>query len=146
MDNPTWHFVAGEFNPNGIPTGLAYTDPELWIDLLQYVPPYVPRQAFVDLNMTWCDEVDVSFDDHLADITVPILAVGAAGGAAPVPFTPWLTASQDIGQLTIQFLPDELHWLDFGHGDLLMAGNADAEVWQPILDWLIDHREERTYP
>jgi len=146
VDNPTWHFVAGEFNAYGIPTGLAYTDPELWIDLLQYVPPYVPRQTFVDMNTTWCDEVDVPFDDYLADVEVPILAVGAAGGAVPEPYTPWLTASRDIEQLTVQFLPDELHMLDFGHGDLFMAGNAEAEVWRPILDWLVAHRAERTYP
>jgi hypothetical protein len=144
LDSPSWHFVAGQFE-GGMPIGLAFTEPELWIDLLQFVPPFVPRQTIVDVNTARCDEVDVPFDDHLGDIAVPIFAVGAAGGAAPEHHTPWLTASTDIEHLTVQFLPSELHMLDFGHGDLMMAGNAKSEVWQPILDWIIEHRSERTY-
>ncbi len=102
----------------------------------------------VDVNTARCDDpdYDVPFDDHLGDIVVPILAVGAAGGAAPEATTPWLTASRDITQHTVQFMPDQLRMLDFGHGDLMMAGNAASEVWLPMLDWMMDRREERTYP
>jgi len=88
----------------------------------------------------------VPFDDHLGDVAVPILAVGAAGGAAPQPYTHSLTSSQDIEQFTIQFLPDELHFLDFGHADLTLANDAEALVWQPILEWILDHRSSKTYP
>lgn len=144
MDNP-WHFVAGQFE-GFVPVGLTYTDPDLWIDLLQRVPPYVPRQVMVDVNRARCDADDVPFDDYLGEITVPIYAVGAAGGAALVQHTPWLTASSNIQQLKVQFLPDEWRMLDFGHGDLMMAENAESEVWQPILDWIKDHRSERAFP
>ena len=146
IDNPLWHFVGGVFNEYGIPTGLSFTEPELLIDLFISVPPYVPRQTNIDLNTARCDEVDVPFDDQLVDVTVPILTVGAAGGAAPQPHTPSLTASLDVSQFTVQFLPDELHFLDFGHADLATANNAEALVWQPILDWILDHRSSRTYP
>jgi hypothetical protein len=145
IDDP-WHFVGGDFNDYGIPTGLSFTEPGLWVDLLMSVPPYVPRQALIDVNTARCDEVDVPFDDQLGEIAVPILAVGAAGGAAPQPYTHSLTASRDIEQFTIQFLPDELHFLDFGHADLAFANDAEALVWQPILDWILDHRSSKTYP
>jgi hypothetical protein len=146
IDAPTWHFVAGEFNEFGLPTGLQFTDPDLWIDLLQYFPFYMPRQAMVDVNTTRCDEGEVPFDDYLGDITVPIFAVGAAGGAAPDPYTPSLTSSQDIEQFTVQLLPDYLHALDFGHADILTSSEAEGLVWQPILAWLTAHRAERTFP
>ena len=146
IDAPTWHFVAGEFNEYGLPTGLQFTDTELWIDLLQYVPFYLPRQAMVDVNTTRCDQEDVPFDDYLGDITVPIFAVGAAGGAAPDAYTPALTASRDIKELTVQFLPDDLHALDFGHADIFTASEAEQFVWWPILTWLTAHSEERTFP
>lgn len=146
IDNPLWHFVAGEFNEYGIPTGLSFTEPELWVDLLISIPPYVPRQTYIDVNTARCDEVDVPFDDHLGDVAVPILAVGAAGGAAPQPYTPSLTASRDVEQFTVQFLPYDLHFLDFGHADLVFANDAEALVWQPILDWILDHRSSKTYP
>ena len=146
IDSPLWHFVAGEFDQYPIPTGLKYTEPDLLVDLFMWVPPYVPRQTVIDLNTARCDEVDVAFDDQLADIAVPILTVGAAGGAAPQAFTPQLTASRDVSEHLVQFLPDELHFLDFGHADLLTANDAEALVWQEILDWIMDHRSSRTYP
>ena len=146
IDAPTWHFVAGEFNQFGLPTGLQFTEPDLWIDLLQYVPFYLPRQAMVDMNATRCGQDEVPFDDYLGDITVPIFALGAAGGAAPESYTPALTSSRDIEQLTVQFLPDDLHALDFGHADIFAASEAEDFAWQPILTWLTAHRAERTFP
>ena len=146
VDDPLWHFVGGEFNEFGIPTGLSFTEPDLLVDLFMSVPPYLPRQTLVDVSKARCDEVDVPFDDQLGEIAVPILAVGAAGGASPQSYTHSLTASQDVEQFTIQFLPDELHFLDFGHADLVTANDADILVWQPMLDWILDHKSSRTYP
>jgi hypothetical protein len=141
-----WHFVAGGFDPFPFPTGLFYTDADLWVDAAQAVPFYVPFQAFLDIDLTRCDEVDVPFDDYLSEIALPILAVGAAGGAAPAPYTPSLTASADIEPLTVQLLADGEAASDFGHADLFFAGNAEDLFWQPLLDWLLAHRENRTYP
>ena len=72
--------------------------------------------------------------------------VGAAGGAAPDAYTPSLTSSQDIEQFTVQFLPNDLHALDFGHADIFTANEAEGLAWQPILAWIKAHQEERTYP
>jgi len=146
MDSPLWHFAGGQFNEYGIPTGLSFTEPGLLVDLFMSVPPYVPRQANIDVNTARCDEVDVPFDDWLGEVAVPILTVGAAGGAAPVPYTPLLSASQDVSHIGVQFLDDELHFLDFGHADLLTANDAETLVWEKILDWMLDHRSSKIYP
>jgi hypothetical protein len=141
-----WHFVGGEFDELGIPTGLRFTDPELWVDLAQAGSYYLPLQAYVDLDTMQCDEVDVPFDDHLGEITLPILAVGAAGGASPYHYTASLTATKDFQEFTVQLLSDDEYMLDFGHADLFCATDAEELVWQPMLDWLLAHRERRTFP
>lgn len=142
-----WHFVAGEFNSFGIPTDLRFTESALWLDLMQQTPSYVPLQAEADLAWSRCQgAVEVGFDDHLSDITLPILDIDAAGGAGPGDYTASLTASADYQQLHVQLLSDSEAALDFGHADLFTASDADALVWAPLLDWLLDHRENRRYP
>jgi hypothetical protein len=140
-----WHFAGGEFNPFGIPIGLRFTDPRLWVDLIRAAPPFMPLRALLDLAKTRCGQVDVPFDDHLAAIALPILGVGAAGGAAPYHYTASLTASRDVETFTVQLLSNAERPFDFGHGDLFTATDAEALVWQPLLDWLIDHRSNNAY-
>lgn len=142
------HFVGAYFNDAGIPTDLRFTDITLWLQMLQRTPPYWPRQAGADLSFARCEAgVDVSFDDHLQDITVPILNVGAAGGAGlRGNYTASLTASEDLQSFLVQRLPDDQWMYDFGHADLFTATEAATHVWQPILNWIVDHRENRVYP
>ena len=140
-----WHFVGGEFNAFGIPVGLLYTDPALWIDVMRAAPPFMPLGANLDVATTRCDQVDVPFDDHLRAIRLPILAIGAAGGAAPQHHTASLTSSRDVESFTVQLLPNAAVPFDFGHADLFTATDAEALVWQPLLDWLVAHRSNNPY-
>jgi hypothetical protein len=139
-----WHFVGGEFNEDGIPTDLLYTKPQVWLDVLQNVPPFYPLQTTLDVDATVCNEVDVPFDDHLGEIALPILYIGAAGGAGGDRgyYTTTLTSSHDITTRLVQLQPDELQAIDYGHADLFFAtkpeGNAETLVWQPILNWIKD--------
>jgi hypothetical protein len=138
-----WHFVGSYLDANGIPYDLRYTEPRLWLDLLNAgVPPYSPWQSNLDLDAAWCDgAVDVPFDDHVPDIAVPILYVGAAGGYGDFGlYTTTLTRSTDVTTLVVRLLPDDERAMDFGHGDLVAAQDAETLVWQPILDWLTAHR------
>jgi len=139
------HFVGGEFDEEtGIPEDLLYTEDWLWVDLLQAVPPYVPIQALRDFSAVQCNEVDVPFDDHLGEIAIPILYVGAAGGEGQYGYyTTTLTASKDVTKFTVQLRPDEERMVDFGHADLFLARDAETLVWKPILDWIIAHRSKR---
>ena len=134
-----WHFVAGYLDTNQIPSDLRYTDSRVWRDLVGNVPPHFPMQADWDTDALFCG-VDVPFDRHLKDIAVPILYVGAAGGFGTYGYyTTTLTASTDITKFTVQFQPDDQRLVDFAHGDLFLAKNAETLVWQPVLDWIVAH-------
>jgi hypothetical protein len=142
------HFVGAYFNDAGIPTGLRFTNENLWLRLLQNTPPYWPLQASTDLDYARCETgPDVSFDDHIRDITVPIFNLGAAGGTGlGGNYTATLTASEDLQSFVVQMLPDDQWMYDFGHADLFTATDAATQVWQPILTWIVEHRENRVYP
>jgi len=138
------HFVGGYFDQSGNPTGLRYTDPRLWVDLLRAVPPYAaPTQVGVDLDSLECNR----FDYHLHEVTVPILYIGAAGGLSGRLgyYNATITASRDVTKFTVQLLPDDQVAYDFGHADLFTARDAQRLVWQPILNWLLAHRSDRAY-
>jgi len=138
---PDWHFVAGIFNDAGISTGLQYTDPHLWIDVLAAVPPYMPTRADLEANKIQCYQGLAPFEDHLRQVTLPILYVGAKGGTGELGYyTLPFTASTDITKFTVQLHPDDQSELDFGHADLFTASNAETLAWKPVLDWIMAHR------
>lgn len=87
---------------------------------------------------------DTPLDDGLAQITVPILHVGAKGGFGPSAYaSTTFTSSRDVTTITVQRLPDSDEAMDFGHVDTVLARDAETLVWQPILDWIMAHRENR---
>ena len=84
---------------------------------------------------------DVPFDDHIPEIAVPILYVGAAGGFGKSGlYTTTLTKSKDVTTFVVQRLPDDERMMDWGHGDLVAARDAKTFVWKPILAWIKAHR------
>jgi hypothetical protein len=139
-----WHFVGGYFDDSGMPYDLRFTEPRLWFDLLAHnEPPYAPVQLDVEGSAVQCGTPgrDARFADHLGDVTVPILYMGAAGGFGPWgEYTTTLTASKDVTIHIAQMLPDAQQSEDYGHGDLVAAKDAENLVWQPILNWLKAHR------
>ena len=138
---PSWHFVGGVFNDSGITTGLQYTDPWLWIDVIRVVPSYFSVKADLDTDKVSCYDVVAPYDEYLGKITLPILYVGAAGGTGEYGYHALTrTASTDITKFTVQLHPDDERALDFGHADNFTGTNAETLVWKPILDWLVAHR------
>jgi pimeloyl-ACP methyl ester carboxylesterase len=136
-----WHFVGGNLDENGIPDSLRFTEDRAWVDLMGNIPPHLPMQTNVDTDAAFCGEPQVTFDDHLGQITVPILFVGAAGGFGRAGFySVDLTSSKDAKKILVQLLPDDMRAMDWGHVDNILARDAQALVWQPILDWLTSHR------
>jgi hypothetical protein len=97
--------------------------------------------ADIDQERVTCYDVVAPFDDHLAEVTLPILYVGAAGGwGERAYYAVNLTGSTDITKSIVQLHPDSEPELDFGHADLFTATNAETLVWQPILNWLVTHK------
>jgi hypothetical protein len=143
---PSYHFAGGTFAaeplPSGlpVPTGLSYTNEPTWIAFLQRTAPFQPNRELADSDAAICGTPDVTFDDHLAEITVPVLYVGAGGGFGEFGvYTTTLLGSTDVTTNIVDLTPPEARLLDFGHADLFLARNARALVWRPILDWLRTH-------
>ncbi len=139
LNGQFWHFVGGYLDANGIPSDLRFTEARLWLDLLQNIPPHCTVQADFDVDATFCGKPNVPFDDHLGEIAVPILFVGTGGGFGQEGYyTTTLTASRDVTKFTVSVTGDRP--TDFGHADQFLSKDAQALVWQPILNWLKGHR------
>jgi hypothetical protein len=135
---PFYHFVGGHAGTS-VPTTLLYTQEAYWIDFLPGAAPYEPVNLFAQGEQLMCDVSDPHFfEDHLEDITVPILYVGAGGGFGEFGvYTTTLLGSQDITIHLVDLRPEEAQRIkDFGHVDLFLADDARTLVWQPILRWL----------
>jgi hypothetical protein len=128
-----WHFFGGT------PEEFYYTDPLRFFRGSINIPPYMPLQMFYDMSACGCDEEDVSFDDHIAEISVPILYLGAGGGSGTSgDYTSSLTASSDITNYLVS-IPSTDPASDYGHADLWFGYEADELVWDVLRQWLVDH-------
>ena len=138
---PFYHFTGGEVDAEtGLRTNLLYTQEEFWIDFLQGAAPYEPVNIFAQGEALICDEMDLPYDDHLAEITVPTLYVGAGGGFGEFgEYTTTLLGSTDVTIHLVDLRPDEQRIEDVGHADLFLADDAQNLVWKPILDWIKSH-------
>ncbi|MBN1414749.1 MAG: hypothetical protein JW973_06590 [Bacteroidales bacterium] len=132
-DTPFWHFFGGDMND------FLYSDPDRFIRFGMTLPPYMPAKTFYDLYACGCNEENVSFDDHIAQISLPILYIGAGGGMGTVGYyTGNLTSSNDITNFTVT-IPGVEPLYDFGHADLWIGYNANELVWEVLYKWLLVH-------
>lgn len=137
---PVYHFTGGTFDATGTPTGLLYSNERALFDFEAAASPFQPNQELADADAATCEATDVPFDDHLAEITVPVFYVGAGGGFGELGiYTTSLLGSTDVRTLVINKVPAEQRLLDYGHADLFLANDAQTLVWQPILDWVRAH-------
>lgn len=139
-DGATSHLVAGTFDGDGLPTGLQYTAVPGYIDFLQGASPYDPTRFVYEVAEVGCGETETPFDDNLGAIEVPVLGIGAAGGAGSDVFHTFsLLGSTDVTTVLVQLHEDGDEAIDFGHVDIWTADNAPDLVWQPILQWIDEH-------
>jgi hypothetical protein len=101
---------------------------------------FMPNLLWQEIDAVNCTSMDVSFDDYLHLISVPILYIGARGGSGAEAgfYTSSLTASSDITNQLVSVNSDPL--LDFGHMDMWVGDNADQLVWSNLRDWLKNHQ------
>jgi pimeloyl-ACP methyl ester carboxylesterase len=137
---PFYHFTGGTFDAQGKPSGLLYTNEQNLFSLEQGSSPVQPNQELADADAATCGQTNVHFDDHLAQITVPILYIGAGGGFGEFGlYTTSLLGSTDVTIHIVHKTAADQRLADFGHADLFLAGDAQTLVWQPILDWVRGH-------
>ncbi|MCJ7604059.1 MAG: hypothetical protein MUO63_21495 [Desulfobulbaceae bacterium] len=142
---PDYHYCAGTFGENGLPTDLQFTNYAFMLDFAFAVPSFQSLGEQIDGEALWCSD-DTPYDDHLAEITIPVYYVGAAGGfGAYGTYTlDLLESSSDKESLIIELYPDPPYppqavAIDYGHIDLLFADDAETLVWQPIYEWIMGH-------
>jgi len=139
-DTPFYHYLAGSFDEYGIPTGFQYANFDLTLDIGLAAPAYQSLAEIIDNEALTSDAVDLPYDDHLADIEIPVFYVGAAGGFGEYgAYTTSLLGSEDNCYMIVQLHSSEEVALDYGHTDLLWSSNAKTLVWSPILDWINCH-------
>lgn len=140
---PFYHFVGGTFDAQGLPTGLTYTDLPAWLDFISGASPYQPNREVADSEAAICDDpavASVRFDDHLGEITVPVLYVGAGGGFGQYGvYTTTLLGSRDVTSRVVSLTPPADRLFDIGHADIFLARDANSLFWQPILSWIRTH-------
>ncbi|HVR97368.1 MAG TPA: hypothetical protein VMW27_12185 [Thermoanaerobaculia bacterium] len=139
---PFYHFTGGTFDANGLPSGLLYTDETSFFQFELGASPFQPLLEIVESDVAACDNPNdgVAFDDHLGEIDVPVLYVGAGGGFGEFGvYTTTLLGSTDVTTHIVDLTPDEARLFDYGHADLFLADDAQTRVWQPILSWIQAH-------
>jgi hypothetical protein len=137
---PFYHFTGGTFDAQGKPSGLLYSHEADLFAFEKGSAPFQPNRELADSDAATCGQTGVPFDEHLADIEVPILYIGAGGGFGEYGiFTTTLLGSKDVTVHVVHKTPANQRLADYGHADLFLASDAQALVWQPILDWLEAH-------
>ena len=137
---PFYHLTGGTFDALGKPAGLTYSNETDLFNLEQLSSPYQSNREYADLEAAVCEQTDVPFDDHLGDIRVPVLYIGAGGGFGEYGvYNTTLLGSTDVSTLIVQKLAPEQRLFDYGHADLFLANDAQQEVWEPLLAWINTH-------
>lgn len=134
---PWFHYLAAKL-VNGIPEYLIYTEESLAYVHYARAAPHWPNKLGLDGAVLFCDEDDSPFDDHLGDITVPVLYVAGDGGFSDYGvYSTTLLGSDDVETLIIDLKEENEE--DFGHTDIFLATEAEQLVWKPMLDWIRRH-------
>ncbi|HYO63440.1 MAG TPA: hypothetical protein VER08_07265 [Pyrinomonadaceae bacterium] len=137
---PAYHFTAGNFDASNLPVGLQFTREPYFYDFMQAAAPFQSFAEQVESEAIFCGGADVTYDDHLAEITVPVLYVGAGGGFGRYGAdTLAHLGSADKSAHVVELYPAEARPVEFGHADLFLADNARDLVWAPIYDWIAAH-------
>ncbi len=143
---PFYHFAGGTFDALGLPDGLVYQNEAGFLDFLAGAAPLEPLQVLADGDAAICGPSvtppvpDVAFDDHLGEIAVPVLYVGAGGGFGDYGiYTTTLLGSTDVTTHVVSLLPPAQRLFDLGHADIFAAEDTETLFWQPILDWIRAH-------
>jgi len=133
------HYLAGIWEDD-MPVDFIHLTVDQWLDFMIAGSPWEPAKFMLDYSVWGCGATDVPWDDHFGEITVPVLNIAPAGGIGPTThYCLSLLGSSDITDMVIQLRPDGEDQFDFGHIDLWIADGAPELVWEPILEWIVDH-------
>lgn len=139
-----FHGAACIRDARGIPSSGRFSATPLIINVYATGYPYGARASTRDYFGIPCDTNNFPYDDHIADIRIPSLYIGAAGGfGVSGTYTNSLLGSSDKATIFIQILPPGESANDFGHVEPFIGNDAAMLVWQPMLEWIRNHENDR---
>ncbi|WP_437680292.1 hypothetical protein [Sorangium sp. So ce131] len=136
---PFYHLVGGTFDTSGLPVDLTYlADESRWFSVETLAAPYQPIKGLIDSERAMCGDPGPTIADHLGDITVPVLYVGAGGGFGQSGvYTTTLLGSTDRSSIVKSDPAAGGQPRDIGHNDIFLADDAQALFWNGIRDWIL---------
>lgn len=136
---PRYHLAAPILD-GGAVTGLRESPEATIANWLASATPHQSMREAADFDQQLCGGGPQPVAAPVSAIRVPLLYVGAAGGAGALGIhTTTLVSSTDVTTMIVQRFGDDRQAEDFGHADLLYATDAPALAWQPIANWLVHH-------
>ncbi len=118
-------FYGGDFDT------LYNSDEERATRAVANYPHFMPNQLWSEIDAVNCSSMNVTFDDHIDLISVPILYVGSEIGVGTAgEYTSSLTSSTDITNHIVS---------GFGHVDLWLAQDAVKLMWPELRNWIVNH-------
>jgi len=136
---PVYHLLSPILDDTDTPTGLRLTTETIGNTWLAQSPPHESELEAADFDAQLCGQAP-PVDAPMSRIAVPLLYLGAAGGVGALGLdTTQQVSSHDVTTHVFQLFGADQADADVGHGDLLYAGRARAQVWQPLAAWLAGH-------
>lgn len=134
-----YHYVAADFDVDR-KAKLRNTSDAVYLDFLRSASPWQSLKEIRDGFAMACgiqklrDGTELTYDDHLFDITLPIFYAEATGGYGDSGL--YTIASTD-GYVTYVKLADDVETAnEFGHLDGWFSDSAPERLWMPLAEWL----------
>jgi pimeloyl-ACP methyl ester carboxylesterase len=136
-----FHLAACTYDSSGKPSDAANSIREIVFRMFAAGNSFNSRPAMATYFAIPCGST-TRYWDHLAEIRIPLLSVGIAGGFGPAAFeTSAYLPNSAITTLWLQNLPDTAARSDIGHMEALSSMTAKVRVWEPVRTWLL-HNEQ----
>ena len=133
---PLYHLLAPVLDDAGEARGYAAVADDAASAWLAGATPHQSMREAADLDHLLCGDA-APIVAPLSRIRVPVLYLGAAGGAGELGvYTTTQVSSADVTALVARRLPPGREAEDVGHADLLFATDAPTLAWQPLATWL----------
>ncbi|HEX5750818.1 MAG TPA: hypothetical protein VFZ09_31630 [Archangium sp.] len=138
---PFYHFSQAKAFSGGLPTALENVKEEAFFDFLSTAHPYQSFTEMVESDRLQCGDESLPYDDHLSEVKVPVLYVGAGGGFGDYGvYSAKRLGSKDVSVHLVRKQEEAANRIaDYGHADLFLAKDADKDVWEPIYQWMKKH-------
>jgi len=127
--------AAMTWEPLQYPDESHYSNLKVSLEGTQQIDPYAPALYRFEVEAIKSGRLDLPFDDHLGDITVPVFAVCSGGymrGMAG--YTTTLLGSTDVTVLNVSRDAEMMY--DVGIVDISHGRKAATLFWQPIAEWV----------